>query len=167
MLVRLKLARLWLVGFLFLTAVIGLAAVFSTRAASGGETADRTIARGGGTTIIQGGTGPSGGFIPVLTSIASRRKDRRRRDRFTRVSGVGSRSRNGLEERSVHRECNVRHWADHRSYRTRRYCDLDWHREHHGTRSGLQRSVHVCSAKRRARCHFRAEGEHFARVSVQ
>ena len=70
MLVRLKLARLWLVGFLFLTAVIGLAAIFSTRAASGGETADRTIARGGGTTIIQGGTGPSGGFIPVLTTIA-------------------------------------------------------------------------------------------------
>jgi len=70
MLVRLKLARRWLVGFLFLTAVIGLAAVFSTRSASGGETADRTIARGGGTTIIQGGTGPSGGFIPVLTTIA-------------------------------------------------------------------------------------------------
>ena len=70
MLVRLKLARRWLVGFLFLTAVIALAAVFSTRSASGGEIADRTIARGGGTTIIQGGTGPLLGFIPVLTTIA-------------------------------------------------------------------------------------------------
>jgi len=27
------------------------------------------IARGGGTTIIQGGTGPSGGFVPVLTKL--------------------------------------------------------------------------------------------------
>ncbi len=70
MLARLKLARRWLVGFLFLTAIIGLAAVFSTRSASGGETADRTVARGGGTTIIQGGTRPLGGFIPVLTTIA-------------------------------------------------------------------------------------------------
>jgi hypothetical protein len=28
------------------------------------------IARGAGTTIIHGGTGPSGGFVPVLTTLA-------------------------------------------------------------------------------------------------
>jgi len=30
---------------------------------------DRVIARGGGTTIIEGGTGSAGGFVPVLTKI--------------------------------------------------------------------------------------------------
>jgi hypothetical protein len=45
---------------------IGLV-VFSPRSASGNEPNDKTIARGGGTTIIHGG-GP-GGF-PVLTTIA-------------------------------------------------------------------------------------------------
>jgi hypothetical protein len=28
------------------------------------------FARGGGTTMIQGGTGPDGGFIPVVTTVA-------------------------------------------------------------------------------------------------
>ena len=28
------------------------------------------LARGGGTTIVQGGTGKSGGFVPVLTTVA-------------------------------------------------------------------------------------------------
>jgi hypothetical protein len=31
---------------------------------------DRVVARGGGTTIIQGGTGAAGGFTPVLTKVA-------------------------------------------------------------------------------------------------
>src|SRR5205814_10683102 len=30
----------------------------------------QVIAQGGGTTIVQGGTGKAGGFIPVLTTIA-------------------------------------------------------------------------------------------------
>jgi len=30
----------------------------------------RLVAQGGGTTIVQGGTGQAGGFIPVLTTIA-------------------------------------------------------------------------------------------------
>lgn len=34
------------------------------------DQASTTIARGGGTTIIQGGTGKMGGFMPVLTTIA-------------------------------------------------------------------------------------------------
>src|SRR5262245_25416449 len=37
------------------------------RALKGANTA--IIAQGGGTTIIQGGTGPSGGFVPVLTKL--------------------------------------------------------------------------------------------------
>ena len=33
-------------------------------------TTNKVIARGGGTTIIQGGTGAAGGFTPVLTKLA-------------------------------------------------------------------------------------------------
>jgi hypothetical protein len=32
--------------------------------------ASKVLARGGGKTIIQGGTGPAGGFVPVVTTIA-------------------------------------------------------------------------------------------------
>ncbi len=39
-------------------------------AASGRESDDRIIANGAGTTMIHGGTGPSGGFVPVLTTVA-------------------------------------------------------------------------------------------------
>jgi len=45
------------------------ALIFSQRA-SVKASDDKTIIRGGGTTIIHGGTGPGGGFIPVLTTIA-------------------------------------------------------------------------------------------------
>src|SRR6266446_9198582 len=31
---------------------------------------DRSIARGAGKTIIEGGTGPGGGFVPVITTVA-------------------------------------------------------------------------------------------------
>jgi hypothetical protein len=44
--------------------------VFLPRSLSGNESDDKTIARGGGTTIIHGGTGASGGFVPVLTTVA-------------------------------------------------------------------------------------------------
>jgi len=37
---------------------------------SGSNLASGTIARGAGTTIIEGGTGSAGGFVPVLTTIA-------------------------------------------------------------------------------------------------
>ena len=67
---QLKRSKRWLVGLLLLMAAIGLTAIFSTRSASGGESHDRIIAEGAGTTIIHGGTGPSGGFVPVLTTIA-------------------------------------------------------------------------------------------------
>jgi hypothetical protein len=65
-----KFSKRYLVAPLILIAGIGLAAVFSQRSASGGESRDRIIAEGAGTTIIHGGTGPSGGFVPVLTTIA-------------------------------------------------------------------------------------------------
>jgi len=67
---QLKRSKPWLVGLLLLMAAIGLTAIFSPRSASGGESRDRIIAEGAGTTIIHGGTGPSGGFVPVLTTIA-------------------------------------------------------------------------------------------------
>jgi len=64
------LEKRWLVGLMFLTAAIGLAAFFLPRLASGNESSDdKTIASGGGTTIIHGGTGAPG-FVPVLTTIA-------------------------------------------------------------------------------------------------
>ncbi len=69
---QLKRSKRWLVGLLLLMAAIGLAAVFSSRSASGRESDDRIIAKGAGTTIIHGGTGPSGSppFVPVLTTVA-------------------------------------------------------------------------------------------------
>ena len=44
--------------------------LFTTRSVAGGDDDHGIIARGGGTTIIHGGTGPSGGFVPVLTTLA-------------------------------------------------------------------------------------------------
>jgi hypothetical protein len=66
---RLKLAKRYLVVLLVLIVGVGLAAL-SPRLASGNEAHDKTIARGGGTTIIHGGTGPTQGFVPVLTTVA-------------------------------------------------------------------------------------------------
>src|SRR6266849_1536451 len=66
---RHKLAKRCLFGLL-LTVGIGLAMALSPRSASGRESDDRIIASGAGTTMIHGGTGPSGGFIPVLTTVA-------------------------------------------------------------------------------------------------
>jgi hypothetical protein len=60
----------WLIGLTLLTAGIASVALFLPRLVAGNESDDRTIARGGGTTIIHGGTGASGGFVPVLTTIA-------------------------------------------------------------------------------------------------
>ncbi|HMF98520.1 MAG TPA: hypothetical protein VKE96_29675 [Vicinamibacterales bacterium] len=40
------------------------------RSVTGSESSVRMIARGGGTTMIEGGTGSAGGFVPVLTTVA-------------------------------------------------------------------------------------------------
>ena len=70
MLGRLKLAKRWLIVVLLLTIGVGSAALIFSQRASVKASDDKTIIRGGGTTIIHGGTGPAGGFMPVLTTIA-------------------------------------------------------------------------------------------------
>src|SRR5439155_26195303 len=65
-----RLAKRCLVGLLPLSAGVALAAVFLPRSVSGRESDGATIAKGAGTTIIHGGTGSSGGFVPVLTTVA-------------------------------------------------------------------------------------------------
>src|SRR6266566_1740341 len=56
----------WAVCALAVVAVMGLSLT-----AQAGSTASsgRLVASGGGTTIVQEGTGQAGGFIPVLTTI--------------------------------------------------------------------------------------------------
>jgi hypothetical protein len=51
-------------------ALIGLAVGALGEQNSNSGLASGTIAQGAGTTIIQGGTGSAGGFVPVLTTIA-------------------------------------------------------------------------------------------------
>jgi hypothetical protein len=64
-----KVGRRWLMGLTLLTIGMALAAFFWPRLVSGNESDNTTIARGGGTTIIHGGTG-SPEFVPVITTIA-------------------------------------------------------------------------------------------------
>jgi len=56
-------------GLLLVTS-LGVAMLFATRSVAGNEDDHGMVARGAGTTIIHGGTGPSGGFVPVLTTLA-------------------------------------------------------------------------------------------------
>lgn len=71
MLERLRFLRLMPVGMLLVASFL-LVALLSTQTVSGRDPDDHTrrIAQGAGTTIIHGGTGPTGGFLPVLTTIA-------------------------------------------------------------------------------------------------
>jgi hypothetical protein len=41
-----------------------------SQSARGAEKTARVMVRGGGTTMIEGGTGSAGGFVPVLTTVA-------------------------------------------------------------------------------------------------
>ncbi len=56
----------------FAVLVLASFVLLSTRTISGRSSDDLAgpIARGAGTTIIHGGTGASGGFVPVITTIA-------------------------------------------------------------------------------------------------
>ena len=64
-----RMSRPWVADLLVLTAC-RLAMLFATRSIATVAGDDGIIARGAGTTIIHGGTGPSGGFVPVMTTIA-------------------------------------------------------------------------------------------------
>ena len=56
---------------LICSVIMGLALIGLTMGAFGKQnSASGTIAPGAGTTIIEGGTGSAGGFVPVLTTIA-------------------------------------------------------------------------------------------------
>ncbi len=70
MLGRLKLNKRSLILVLLLTTGVGSATLILSQRAPVNASDDKTIIRGGGTTIIHGGTGPAGGFVPVLTTIA-------------------------------------------------------------------------------------------------
>lgn len=62
---RFRRSGIWILAII--VAVIGGSRGF---AQSDADLSAIVLARGGGTTIIQGGTGKSGGFVPVLTTIA-------------------------------------------------------------------------------------------------
>ena len=57
-------------GGLLLATSLAVAMLFAARPVAGDAGDVGIIARGAGTTIIHGGTGPSGGFVPVLTTLA-------------------------------------------------------------------------------------------------
>jgi hypothetical protein len=58
-------------GLLMVFLIAGaFSVVIFARSDSDSSPRSKVIARGGGTTIIQGGTGAAGGFMPVLTKIA-------------------------------------------------------------------------------------------------
>src|SRR5437660_11706404 len=69
MLERFKLSHRWVVGLLGLIVGLVLGATFLTRSVLGLGSHSSAIARGTGTSIIQGGTGTPG-FVPVLTTLA-------------------------------------------------------------------------------------------------
>lgn len=55
-------------GWVTLTAALGLAMTWFAPPALGHD--PQSIAHGAGTTIIEGGTGSAGGFVPVFTTLA-------------------------------------------------------------------------------------------------
>jgi hypothetical protein len=116
---------------LFLTTGLVLVAGSSRRLVFGNEVEDRTIARGGGTTMIEGGTGSSGGFVPVLTKVAFHAERTRGGvtgsfDCLALAPEAGS----GSGVASHHHECD-NGWSHHARYRERRYRDSDWQSRHH------------------------------------
>ena len=62
-------SRQWLFALLLAPVLLVLAAIIYTRPVSGRESETDWIARGAGTTLIHGGTGPSA-FTPVLTTLS-------------------------------------------------------------------------------------------------
>lgn len=64
-----KMARNRAAGLLLVTS-LGVAMLFAARPVAGDQGDRGVIARGAGTTLIEGGTGSNGGFIPVFTTLA-------------------------------------------------------------------------------------------------
>ena len=73
MLERFKLSHRWVVGLLGLIVGLVLGATFLTRSVLGLDSHSSAIARGAGTTIIQGGTG-SPGFVPCSHYVSVSRR---------------------------------------------------------------------------------------------
>ena len=65
-----RVSRRWGEGVLLITVVLAGTMLVATRSAAHDDEDPGILARGAGTTIIHGGTGPSGGFVPVLTTLA-------------------------------------------------------------------------------------------------
>jgi hypothetical protein len=63
---RLRRSVIWMLAI----AVTAIGVAWRGLAQSEADSSATLLARGGGTTIIQGGTGRSGGFVPVITTIA-------------------------------------------------------------------------------------------------
>ena len=68
-LMQTRFKRMIRVNQILLLAVIAMATAVPAVYGQSAQAA-KVIARGGGKTIIQGGTGPAGGFVPVITTIA-------------------------------------------------------------------------------------------------
>ena len=65
-----RISRRWGEGVLLTTAVLAVTMLVATPSPAHDDEDTGILARGAGTTIIHGGTGPSGGFAPVLTTLA-------------------------------------------------------------------------------------------------
>ena len=65
-----RVSRRWGEGVLLITVVLAGTMLVAARSAAHDDEDPGILARGAGTTIIHGGTGPSGGFVPVLTTLA-------------------------------------------------------------------------------------------------
>ena len=65
-----RVSRRWGEGVLLITAVLAGTMLVATRSAAHDDEDSGILARGAGTTIIHGGTGQAGGFVPVLTTLA-------------------------------------------------------------------------------------------------
>jgi hypothetical protein len=149
--------------FLMVGAGVALAVTFAPRLHAAGPQPDAAIiAEGGGTTIIQGGTGaPGGGCSRSHQTRLSRRADRCWRHGGVRVSGSRTRGADRTSQRTVHGECNVRHGARQRSDSGRRYRNPDGYGRRDRLGCGEQRVIYFCGTKGWARGDLRPYCQRF------
>lgn len=60
----------WIIYPLVAVTAIGLSVAAGVKRRSNADSNSNVIARGGGTTMIQGGTGKTAGYTPILTTVA-------------------------------------------------------------------------------------------------